>query len=83
MSEPKENLLATVNLNGTELVIADMDARSVIDGINKRLEAFGENLGELTARVTNLETKYNSLINAKYDAESSALNLTSNNNTPN
>ena len=72
------NLLSKVNLNGTELVIADMDARNTANTASTSASTNASNVSALTTRVTNIETKSNSLITAKYDAQSSTLSLTSN-----
>ena len=72
------NLLSKVNLNGTELVIADMDARNTANAASTSASTNASNVSALTTRVTNIETKSNSLITAKYDAQSQTLSLTSN-----
>ena len=72
-----ENLLTKVNLNGTELVIADMDARQQIKQGGESMLNTIESLNVLTNRVTNVENESLSLITATYDAQSSTLSLTS------
>ena len=76
------NLLTKVNLNGTELVIADMDARNAANTAITSANTNASNVSALTTKVTNLEIKSNSLTTAKYDAQSSTLNLTSKGDTP-
>ena len=49
MGTAKPNILTTVNLNGTELVIADENSRASCDDIYDKI-------ADLTTRVTNLET---------------------------
>ena len=73
----EDNLLTKVNLNGTELVIADMDARNAANTAITSANTNASNVSAITTRVTDLETKSNSLITAKYDAQSSTLSLTS------
>ena len=77
--EDERNLLAKVNLNGTELVIADMDARNAANTAITSANTNASNVSAITTRVTNLEIKSNSLTTATYDAQSSTLSLTSNN----
>lgn len=84
MAADDTNLLTKVNLNGTELVIADMDARQQIENTQDKLQEAGTvidnittDLMGLTIRVGNVESKVNSLITAKYDAQSQTLSLTS------
>lgn len=71
------NLLSKVNLNGKELVIADMDARNTANTASTSASTNASNVSALTTRVTNLETKSNSLVTATYDDQSSTLKLTS------
>ena len=71
------NLLTKVNLNGTELVIADMDARNAANTAITSANTNASNVSAITTRVTNLEIKSNSLTTATYDAQSSTLSLTS------
>ena len=71
------NLLTKVNLNGTELVIADMDARNAANTAITSANTNASNVSALTTKVTNLEIKSNSLTTATYDAQSSTLSLTS------
>ena len=71
------NLLTKVNLNGTELVIADMDARNTANSAITSANTNASNVSAITTRVTNLEIKSNSLTTATYDAQSSTLSLTS------
>ena len=71
------NLLSKVNLNGTELVIADMDARNAANTAITSANTNASNVSAITTRVTNLEIKSNSLTTATYDAQSSTLSLTS------
>ena len=71
------NLLTKVNLNGTELVIADMDARNAANTAITSANTNASNVSAITTRVTNLEIKSNSLTTATYDAQSSTLTLTS------
>ena len=60
------NLLTKVNLNGTELIISDTEARRNV-----------ESASSLATRVTNLESKTNSLVTATYDSNTTTLTLTS------
>lgn len=87
MAADDTNLLTKVNLNGTELVIADMDARqklveggAALDETNKALaetnNSIDEALDVVSNRLTALENEP-SVITAKYDAQSQTLSLTS------
>ena len=71
------NLLSKVNLNGTELVIADMNARNTANTASTSASTNASNVSALTTRVTNLENEPR-VITATYDAQSSTLSLTSN-----
>lgn len=77
MAVDDTNLLTKVNLNGTELVIADMNARNIANTASTSAGTNESNISALTTRVTNLETESNSLFTATYDAQSSTLSLTS------
>lgn len=71
------NLLSKVNLNGIELIIADMNARNTANTASTSANTNASNVSALTTRVTNLETESNNLITAAYDEQSSTLSLTS------
>ena len=84
MAVDDTKLLTKVNLNGTELVISDAEARQQIaEGAaalyetNKRLDNTDTAAANLAFRVGSVESEVNSLITAKYDAQSSTLSLTS------
>lgn len=79
-----ENLLTKVNLNGTELIIGDAEARQQIENTQDQLQEakpvidnITTDLVGITIRVKNVENKVNSLITATYDAQSQTLSLTS------
>lgn len=78
------NLLSKVNLNGTELVIADMGARNTANTASTSASTNASNITDLTTRVTHIEEEadiaiayMDTLVRANYDEQSSTLSLTS------
>ena len=71
------NLLTKVNLNGTELVIADMDARQQIANGGQALNETNKAIQNLYTSFTDHEAESKSFITATYDAQSQTLSLTS------
>lgn len=71
------NLLTKVNLNGTELTIADTEARSAAESASSSANTNTSNVSAIATRVTNLENKSKKSVTATYDASSTTLTLTS------
>ena len=78
----EEKLLTKVNLNGTELVIADANARSTAKDAIDRTVRISASTAKTDYRVAVLEDYSMSLITATYDAQSQTLSLTSKGDTP-
>lgn len=75
-----EKLLTKINLNGTELIISDAEARQQIAvgaaAIEETNKSIDEALDVVSNRLMALENAP-SVITAKYDAQSQTLSLTS------
>ena len=70
-------LLTKVNLNGTELIICDAEARQQIANGEQVLDETNSAISNLYTRFTEHEAESKSFITATYDAQSQTLSLTS------
>lgn len=79
----EDNLLTKVNLNGTELIIGDTDARQQIENVRQQMEEGGTALDGVASSIMAIDNRLKKVenqarvITATYDAESQTLSLTS------
>ena len=77
MADDDTKLLTKVNLNGTELIIVDTEARQKIEQGAEVVDDAVSSIRALYTRLTEVENKTKSFITATYDAQSQTLSLTS------